>query len=403
MKLLQKKRIFVKNVSKMSNNANNTMPSDGLYFFAVLLKYKKFVLITTLIAAITSVIISFLLPKWYASTVNFVPPVESSSKSAGGGISSMMKEFGLSQVGGTKGDDYSMLVFLDSRSVADSMIKKYDLIKKYKMEDDYYVEVLKEFRDNIKVEYMKEGNYYLTVWDKDSILAAEMANDYIEITNYFAEKTKKDESEANVEYLTNRLASIDSTINTISNEIWEISKEKSLFSPEEQGKAAATALANMKSIEYEYGIFYDYYSKMFGDDDPNAQYFNEFINSAKKKVDDAFSKPGLIGNFAINDVAPIAVDFVVKTAEIEALTKTKAFLTTSLEKSKMEYYNSNKNFFVVDKAVPTDKKDRPKRLFIVAGGTFSGFILSVLIILIFNGFRIASIQAKEIIDNQYFN
>lgn len=380
----------------MSNNSNNNVISDGLYFFTVLLKYKKFVLITTFIAAITSVVVSLLLPKWYASTVNFVPPVESSSKSVGGGISSMMKEFGLSKVGSAGGEEYSMLVFLNSRSVADSMIKKYDLIKRYKMEDDYYVEVQKEFWDNIKVEYMKEGNYYLTVWDIDSVLAAEMANDYIEITNYFAEKTKKDESEANVKYLTNRLASIDSTINSISKEIWKISKETSFFSPEEQAKSAATALANLKSIEYEYGIYYDYFSRMFGDDDPNTQYSKELINSAKKKVDDAFSKPGLIGNFAINDVTPIAVDFIVKTAEIEALTKTKAFLTTSLEKSQMEYYNSNKNFFVVDKAVPNNKKDRPKRLFIVSGGTFSGFILSILIVLIFNGLRIASIQVSEI-------
>ena len=379
----------------MLDNTINT-PSDGLYFFAIMLKYKKFILITTFVAAITSVIIAFLLPKWYASTVNFVPPMESSSKSVGGGIGSMMKEFGLAKVGGSGSDEYSMLVFLNSRSVADSMIKKYDLIKRYEMEDDYYVDVLKEFFSNVDPEYMKEGNYFLTVWDKDSLLAAEMANDYIEITNHFAEKTKKDEAKANVEYLTNRLASIDSTINTISNELGKISKENALFSPEEQAKAAANALANLKATEYEYAIYSDYFGKMFGEDDPSTQNAKELTSFAKKKVEDALSKPGFVGNFAIKDVTPIAVEFLVKTAEIEALTKTKAFLTTSLEKAQMEYYNCNKNFFIVDKATPTDKKDKPKRLFIIAGGAFSGFILSILIILAFNGFRIATIQANEI-------
>jgi capsular polysaccharide biosynthesis protein len=383
----------------MSDNIKNNIPSDGLYFVAVLLKYKVFIIIITLIAAITSVFISlFIMSIWFAATVNFVPPQEASSKSSASGLSSMMKDFGISKMGSNSKDEYTMLVFLESRSVMDSMIKKYDIVKRYEMEDAYYVDVRNVFRDNVKIEYMEEGNYNLTIWDKDGALAAEMANDYIVITNYFAEKTHRDELNANVEYLTNRMASIDSTITAISIELGKISQTKGFFSPEEQAKAAASALAEIKAIELEYGIYYDFYNKMYGEDDPYTQNAKELLTTAKGKVDDAFAKPGFIGNFALKDVTPIAVDYLVKYAEIEALTKTKAILTTSLEKAKLDYYSNNKNFFIVDKAVTPDKKDKPKRLLVCAGGTVGGFVISLLIVLIFNGLKIASRQAKQLKD-----
>jgi hypothetical protein len=336
----------------MTNNTKNNTISDGLYFVAILLKYKVFIIIMTIIAAITSVIISFLLPIWFASTVNFVPPMESSTKSSASGISAALKEFGVSKIGGGSKEEYTMLVFLNSRSVADSMIKKYNLVKRYGMEQKYYSEVREEFWDNVKVEYLQEGNYELTVWDQDNTLAAEMANDYIEITNYFAEKTNNDELTANIEYLTNRIASIDSTIGVISKQLGEISKNKSMFSPEEQSKAAATALASIKSTELEFGLYYDYYKKMFGEDDLQTQNAKELLATARKKTNDIFSKPGFIGDFALQDAAPIAVDYLTKYADIEALTKTKAILTTSLEKANLDYHNNNRNFFIVDKAVP---------------------------------------------------
>ena len=381
------------------NNVNNNTISDGMYFATILIKYKKFILITTLVAAITSVIISLLLPIWYASTINFVPPIESSSKSSTSGIGAALKEFGVSKIGGGGADEYTMLVFLNSRSVADSMIKKYDLVKRYNMADGYYVEVRDEFWNNVKVEYLKEGNYELTVWDKDSLIAADMANDFIVITNHFAEVTKNEELKTNVEYLTNRIASIDSTINVISAELGKFTNDKSFFSPEEQSKAAATALGSVKSTELEYGIVYEYFLKMFGENDPQTQNAKTLLNTAKKKTEDALSKPGFIGNFALRDATPIAVEYFKKYADIEALTKTKALITTSLEKANLDYHNNNINFFVVDKAVPSDKKDKPKRVLICAGGTFTGFFISILIVLIFNGIKIASKQAKMLNSN----
>jgi uncharacterized protein involved in exopolysaccharide biosynthesis len=289
-----------------------------------------------------------------------------------------------------------MLVFLQSRSVVDSVINKYNLMEVYDIKEKKMSDTRKEFLSNLKIDYLEEGNYELTVWDTDKQRACDIANDYIQITNYFAEKTHKDELDVNANYLTNRIQSIDSTITAISLELGKISSEKKLFSPEEQAKAASTALATIKSTEMEFEIYYDFYKENYGENDPQTINAKELWLAAKNKVSDAYSKPGFIGDFALKDVTPIAANYLSKMADIEALSKTKAMLTTSLEKAILDNKNVTHNFFVIDKAIPADKKDKPKKAFIVAGGTLGGLMFGIFIILLINGFKISLKQAKQL-------
>lgn len=381
----------------MENTTQNNSQSDGIYFFAVLIKYKIFLIIMTVISAGVSVAVALLLPIWFASTVSFVPPKESGdSFTSSGGLGSMMKDFGLSKIGGKSSQEYTMLVFLQSRTVADSIIKKYDLANVYDVKTGRDSDVREEFFSNVKIELLDEGNYELTVWDTDKQRASDIANDYVKITNSIAERTYKEELEVNVRYLTNRISSIDSTISGISQELAKISSQTHLFSPEEQAKVAGTALAELKTVAMQYELLYDFNRNNFGADDATTLYLKKMHEAAQNKIKDAYTKPGFVGNFALRDITPVAVDYLTKYADIEALTKTKAMLVTALEKSILESRNNVYNFFVIDEAIPADKKDKPKRVFVVAGGTLGGFAISLFLVLLLNGFKSAIRQAKQV-------
>ncbi|HOK15183.1 MAG TPA: Wzz/FepE/Etk N-terminal domain-containing protein, partial [Candidatus Kapabacteria bacterium] len=131
---------------------------DGMYLTALLFKYKKIIIATIIASAIISTAVAFLLPVWYTASTNVVPPQTSMTglESAMGNISSTLRDIGLARVGGSSSSGYSLTVILLSRSVKDSMIKKYDLRKVYKMEDDKYEDLLKEFESNLDVTYDKE-------------------------------------------------------------------------------------------------------------------------------------------------------------------------------------------------------------------------------------------------------
>ena len=160
---------------------------DSVYFTGLLYKYKKTIIIVVVIATIASVIISLLLPNWYASTSSLIPPKQSSSLIQGalGNISSALKDFGLTKMGGSGGgaEQYSFLVVLESRTVKDSIIKLFNLPKRYEIEEYIMTNTRKELESNIEITYESEGNYTITIWDKDPDTAAAMVKAYIDIAN----------------------------------------------------------------------------------------------------------------------------------------------------------------------------------------------------------------------------
>lgn len=382
----------------MNNTETQKTFSDASYLFALIYRHKLFIFIFTILACIASIIISFLLPVWYPSTINFVPPTESGSNltTSSGGLSSMMKDIGLSKIGGKKSQEYTMIVFLESRTVIDSVIHKYNLAKVYDIPDTMISKVRKEFLSNRSVTYTDEGNYELTIWDTDKNRAAAIANDYIKITNGIANKVHQEEIQVNIDYIQSRINSIDSTINATSKELSKISKSNLMFSPEQQASAASTALSEIKTQALEYEIMYDFYNKNYGADDPTTKMLKEMLDAANSKVTDAFKKPGFIGNFALEDATPVAVNYLTKYADIEALTTTKALLVTTLEKNLIDSQNNVHNFFVIDEAIPADKKGKPKRAFIVAGSTVGAFVLCVFILLFINSIKLSIRNAKVI-------
>jgi len=98
-----------------------------LNFLGILSSKKWLLIILTICSGIIAYGISWTLPNWYASTVTFVPPNNANSMISGmmGNVSSALKDLGLGKM--NKGESYSYMVVLNSRSLMDTLINKYNL------------------------------------------------------------------------------------------------------------------------------------------------------------------------------------------------------------------------------------------------------------------------------------
>jgi hypothetical protein len=74
------------------------MTSDGskskpflIEFLHLMLKWRKFILVVVGSAAVLSIVISLLLPKWFKSTVSILPPADQGVLNPLGSASSMLK------------------------------------------------------------------------------------------------------------------------------------------------------------------------------------------------------------------------------------------------------------------------------------------------------------------------
>ncbi len=365
---------------------NNTYSNLKMLF--LLFKHKIFILSFTIITAIASVIIAFMLPLWYTAQVNVVPPKDASGTSGlMGSVTSALKDFGLSKLGGKSGDSYSFIVILESRSVVDSMIKKYDLAKTYDIPDSLMDDVRKEFLANVDVTYEKEGNYLISITDKDKKRCAQMANDYVQIANNFAIKLTQKETADNLSYLEKRLAATDSTLMDISNKLQVYAKAKQVLSPLDQAKAVSNSLAEFKAQAVQYEIQYEFLRDNYGEDNSKTKLIKDLHKKSLEKLKDIETQPGFAGNFALTDAAEVGLNYFRLYAEFETFTKVKAFLTPMYEETRLDLNKNQKNLYVIDEAVAPQKKSKPKRSVIVAGATFGGFILALLFVILFNSYR----------------
>lgn len=360
---------------------------DSVYFFLTIFKKWKFLLILTALGAIISAIIAFTLPQWYASTCNLVPSTSSQESSGGASsmISSALKEFGVTKMSGSSNqEEYSYIVILTSRTVVDSIINKFNLDKVYNIPKSKFSKLREAFLENVEVTYEKEGNYTITIWDTDKYRAAEIANAYVDLANEHFIDIFRQDTKLSKDYFENRIITIDSILTVVGNQLKKFTQKTLLFSPEEQAQSVAKSLADIKSEQVKYDIFYEFYKKNYGDQDPLAQTYKKLSNEVASKLNSIQTQPGFAGNFSLTNATGVAVDYLRLYTEFETYTKVRAFLIPMIEKIRSDEIKNIQNLIVVDKAIPADKKDKPKRAYIIAGSTFGTFIIGILLIFLFD-------------------
>lgn len=372
---------------------------DSLIVFAILIKHKLLIIGTSLLAGVISAILAFVyLPNEYKSTVNVVPPQTSMSgmESALGSISGALKDIGLTKLGGSGGETYNFIVILSSRSIMDSLIEEFDLSKVYDIPKNEMSLVRMKLEENLDINYERDGNYYISVWDTDKKRAADMANKIVELANNLAMKIYREEASLNKKNMEERLHGTDSTMRAVADTLQKFSKRTGMYYPTEQASALSKSIADLKSEEIKYDIFYDYYSKIYGQDDFTTQSILGMKQKMTEKIEEVKNQPGFAGNFALDDAAREGIEFLRLYAELETYTKLKSFLLPMIEKNKLDETKNLKNLIVLDKAIPADKKDRPRRSLIVAGSVVGVFSLTIFIILLVNSIRTASRKIKQI-------
>jgi uncharacterized protein involved in exopolysaccharide biosynthesis len=155
------------------------MPAPNYNLFDllhILLKWKKQILYTTLAAAAISAIISFLVPVYYKSTAVFYAYNLKSFDPRNFSTQETMEIFG-------DREDADRLVTIGASSgLENSMIAKFNLFERYEIdttEKFARTKVVEELRSNLDVMKNERSAIEVTVYDKDPVVAAQMANEAV--------------------------------------------------------------------------------------------------------------------------------------------------------------------------------------------------------------------------------
>lgn len=158
---------------------------DLLDLALVLAARKRFIFFTSLIATVLTAILVLVIPQTFTATATMLPPQQESSGSAllgqlgglaslasgggGGGAASML---------GLKNPADLYIGLLESESVMDAIIRRFDLMRIYKSKK--LSDARKKLKSNTKILSEKSSLISIAVEDHDPERAAAMANAYID-------------------------------------------------------------------------------------------------------------------------------------------------------------------------------------------------------------------------------
>ena len=164
-------------IASLKEEGERSVDLTALY--QVLRRGKKQIALTTAAAFAIAVLVAFILPAEYTSSVSFIPPSGSSSSAMASAILGQLPMLAGSELGGFKnsGDVYAGI--LGSRSVLNTLVERFDLLHVYKVNKQSVAEKVLASATKITSD-PKSSIVSVSVTAKTPQLAHDLANAYME-------------------------------------------------------------------------------------------------------------------------------------------------------------------------------------------------------------------------------
>lgn len=122
-------------------SSENTVGHSFIEFLTITVKFRWFLFWFIFVITTSATLLALLSPKWYKASASVLPAEQTDFLGALGGLSSLVKGFtpskGLAALtGSTELDRY--IAILKSSTLADNVIKRFNLVKEYDLEEDSY-------------------------------------------------------------------------------------------------------------------------------------------------------------------------------------------------------------------------------------------------------------------------
>jgi uncharacterized protein involved in exopolysaccharide biosynthesis len=361
--------------------------------FLVLLKGKKMILWIVFAAILISIIVSLILPKMYTATARILPPQESNSglsgllSQTGGALGGLASSF----IGGESSADLYVGI-LESRSVADVLIKKFELKELY--DKEYLEDVYRKLNKRTAIQVSRKTQIIdVAVEDRDPQRAADMANTFVDALDRINRMVNITEGQRKRVFLESRLQKVKEDLLSAESDLKVFQEKYKLISISDQARAAIDGAAKIKGeiilAETELEVL-----KQFGTERQNeAVMLKSKIAELKKqltKMERGEPGKGASGKsnmkeenhdlyIPFSELPELGMQLTRLMREAKIQEEVFKLITTQHELAKIEEAKDVLTIQVLDRAVPPDKKSSPKRSLIVILSTLIAFFLSVFL------------------------
>lgn len=366
-----------KNIEHRTSNSDPGVISL-LDYLEIIAKRWRMIAKVTVAAAVISVAYSLTLPNIYKSTALILPPQQDQGLmsmmlgSMGGGMANIAGDlFGK----GTAADLY--IGMLKSETIGDAIIEHFKLKELYEIKRRSSALKLLNGKTEIKAG-KKDSIISISVEDKDPKLAADIANAYVDELGRLTVGLGISGAKQNRAYLEPRLTQAKVDLAKAEDNLKTFQLKNKAISVPDQAKASIEGVAMLSAQLAVQEVQLSALLSQFTNSTQEVQNTKATISNIKGQIArlEGTHKGGSIPS--VGSVPDLGQEFMRLTREFKIQETLVELLTKQFEMTKLAEVKDVTGVQVIQKAVPSDIKAKPKRAIKVIMATFMACLTAVV-------------------------
>lgn len=271
---------------------------------------------------------------------------------------------------------------LQSRSVQDPIIDKFDLLKRYDLK--YRSDVIAKLNKLVVISSdKKSGIISIEVDDKDPKFAAAMANGYVDALSKLLDRVAVTDAQQRRQFFESQFAKAKEKLSDSEVALKQVQERTGVLQIDGQAKASIEALANLRAEIAKREVQLTAMRTFATAENPDykrTQAELAGLRAQLAKMDKGSKNDD--GVLAAKQLPEAGLEYVRAVREVKYNEAIYEIMAKQFELAKIDEAKEGATLQQLDRAVPPEKKSKPKRALIVVISTLAGLFLGTLIALL---------------------
>jgi uncharacterized protein involved in exopolysaccharide biosynthesis len=348
----------------------------------LVVKYRRLVLGSTILAGVFAAIVSFFIPNLYTATTTILPPHQNTSLGSimASELGSMASLGALTGGGGLglKDPNDTYIGMLQSRVVEDTLIHKFNLTAVYRTRKMSLAQKALENHSNILS--TKDGFISISVEDRDPNRAAEIANAYVGQLQDLRSTIVVTEAGQRRKFFGQQLQDADAKLAVAEQQLKDTQQQTGVLQLDAQTKAVIESVAQLKAQIAAKEVELQVLSSYATDENPQRVLAAQEVDGLQRQLAILENKQGGgKGDMQVStsQIPAIGMTYLNEIRDVHYYETISELLAKQFEVAKLDEAREGSVLQVLDPAVPPDTKSFPNRTLIIALAAFLGLLGSI--------------------------
>jgi uncharacterized protein involved in exopolysaccharide biosynthesis len=340
-----------------------------LEILVVLAKHKNLVFLFPFVCAVVSALIALALPNVYTGTARILPPQQGGSPIAAallGDLTGLASGGGVGQALGLKNPSDLYVSMLQSRTIADALIQRFDLQKLFGA--DTLVDTRRKLADITSIVAGKDGIITIEVDDENPKRAADIANAYVAELDQLTQRVSVTTAGRQRAFLEKQLRKAKEQLEDAEIALRVTQEKTGIISVPEQGKAMIESVVNLRALVSAKQVQLSSLRASATENNPDyvrAQRELAGLRIELAKLETSSSADGSSVIPSAGTIPGVGLEYVRKYRDVQYFQTLFELIAKQFEIAKAQEAAEGGLIQALDRAVAPDRKSKPYRSLIV--------------------------------------